>query len=90
MMTGVLITVRAVPHCVPDGVAYADGTGLAVAPPPPDAPAADEHPLVTPSSAAAALITRHHRTGRVVVTTGTFPCRAACPPQNLRMSGHLP
>ncbi len=89
MTTGVLITVRVIPQSVPDGVAYADGTGLAgaVAPLPPDAPAADEHPLVTPSNAAAALISSHHRTGRFVVTTGTFPCRAACPSR--RTSGCL-
>jgi hypothetical protein len=66
-----LITVRALPQAVPDGVAYADDTvdpEGAVAP----ADAAEEHPLTRKparhSSPAAGAVPIHRRTGRFVVT----------------------
>jgi len=102
MTTGVLITVRVVPQSIPDGVAYAVGTADGVAAVLPEAPdVADEQPLVAASSAArhsspvGRAVPIRRRTGRFVVTSGTFPVefpsRAACPSlQNLRMSGHLP
>jgi hypothetical protein len=73
MTTGVLITVRAVPQEVPDGVAYADGTvDEDAAPAPAPADAGEEHPLrrqpARHSDPAARAVPIHRRTGRFVVT----------------------
>src|SRR5579859_4026108 len=78
MTTGVLAAVRAVPQTVPAGVAYADGTG------PEDAPeAADEHPLARHAtrhaSPAGRTVPINRRTGRFVVTAGTFPVERPAP-----------
>jgi hypothetical protein len=71
MTTGVLITVRAVPQDVPDGVAYAEGTVDEDAAPAP-ADAGEEHPLrrqpARHSGPAARAVPIHRRTGRFVVT----------------------
>jgi hypothetical protein len=86
-----LITVRVVPHVIPDGVAYAEGTVDEDAAAPADA--AEEHPLTRMparhSTPAAGAVPIHRPIGRFVVTSAPFESRSV-PPWNLRMSGLLP